>query len=175
LHCSHKLIIAGSMRRIGWFLLFLACFPGTATAREALGVFDQWGAFRDDRPLRCFAIAEPTVHYGMRDWRPFASVANWPGQNVRSQLHVRLRKAKLPGAPVILRIGDRRFALVGGGGNAWAPNAQADGAIVAAMRSGGNMSISTRDAKGRVFSEIYPLKGAATAIDAATLGCARLR
>ena len=163
------------MRRIGWFLLFFACFTGAASAREALGVFDQWGAFRDDRPLRCFAIAEPPVRYGKRDWRPFASIANWPGRNIRSQLHVRLRKAKLPGAPITLRIGDRRFPLVGGGGDAWAPNARADAAIVAAMRSGGNMSISTRDAKGRVFADIYALKGAATAIDAATLGCARVR
>ena len=115
------------------------------------------------------------MRYGKRDWRPFASVATWPGRNVRSQLHVRLRKAKLPGAPIMLRIGDRRFPLVGGGGDAWAPDARADAAIVAAMRSGGNMSISTRDAKGRAFSDVYPLKGAATAIDAATLECARVR
>jgi len=163
------------MGRIGWFLLFFVALAEPAAAREALGVFGQWGAFRDNRPLRCFAIAEPPVRYGKRDWRPFASVATWPGRNVRGQLHIRLRKAKQPGAPIMLRIGDRRFPLVGGGGDAWAPNARADAAIVAVMRSGGNMSISTRDTSGRAFADIYPLKGAATAIDAATLGCARAR
>ena len=105
------------MGRIGWFLLFFAIFVEPAAAREALGVFDQWGAFRDDRPPRCFAIAEPPVRYSKRDWRPFASVATWPGRNVRGQLHIRLRKAKLPGTPIMLRIGNRRFPLVGGGGD----------------------------------------------------------
>lgn len=163
---------------IGRFLVFSVIIAGWATvapARETLGIFNRWGAFRDDRPLRCFAISEPPVRYAERDWRPFASVATWPGRNVRGQLHVRLRKTKLANAPITLTIGDRRFPLAGGGGDAWAPNARVDAAIVAVMRSGDTMSISTRAANGRPFADIYRLKGAATAIDAATLGCARVR
>jgi hypothetical protein len=37
------------------------------------------------------------------------------------------------------------------------------------------MSVQTRDARGRGFADTYALRGAATAIDAAALGCARLR
>ncbi|MFS0738232.1 hypothetical protein ABC347_14405 [Sphingomonas sp. 1P06PA] len=152
--------------------LLLAASPASA-ARESLGVFDGWGSFRDDRPTRCFAVAEPVVRRGGGDWRPFASISFWPARAVRGQIHIRLRRAKLPGAPVTLAIGDRRFALIGGGGDAWAPDPRTDATIVAAMRSGTSLSVETRARDGRAFVDAYRLRGAATAIDAAALGCAR--
>jgi hypothetical protein len=166
---------------MGWIGRLLVCLGASAglaapvAARDALGIFSSWGAFRDARPLRCFAIAEPASAFRDATFRPFASVATWPGRNVRGQLHIRLRKAKLPDAPVTLSVGDRRFPLVGGGADVWAPDARADAAIVAAMRSGSSMSISTRAENGRAFADAYGLRGAATAIDAAALGCARIR
>jgi hypothetical protein len=152
-------------------LLALALFATPAFAREALGVTGDWGAFRDARPLRCFAIAEP-VRGGKA--RPFASVAHWPAQRVRSQLHFRLSREKRRGAPVTLRVDDRRFPLTGNGFDAWAPDARTDAAIVAAMRSGRSMSVATIGKNGG-FADGYRLKGAATAIDAAAIGCARVR
>lgn len=162
---------------IGRFLVISAAAAGAAgplAAREALGIFGSWGAFRDVRPLRCFAIAEPPRSFRDATFRPFAAVATWPGRGARGQLHVRLRKGRLAGAPITLSVGDRHFALVGGGADAWAPDARADAAIVAAMRSGTGMSISTRAENGRTFADRYALRGAATAIDAAALGCARV-
>jgi len=50
-----------------------------------------------------------------------------------------------------------------------------DAAIVAAMRSAGTMSVSATDSAGRRFTDRYSLEGAATALDAATVGCARVR
>jgi hypothetical protein len=49
-----------------------------------------------------------------------------------------------------------------------------DAAILAAMRSAPQMTVSARDSRGRRFSDRYILEGAATALDAATVGCARL-
>ena len=48
-----------------------------------------------------------------------------------------------------------------------------DAAIVAALRNASAMSVSAIDAQGRTLSAGWPLQGAATAIDAAGLGCAR--
>lgn len=152
--------------------LTLALAATPAVARTSLGSFDNWAAFRDERPPRCFAIAEP-VRGGGGKWRPFSSVATWPGAKVRGQVHIRLGRAKLVGAPVTLTVGERRFAMVAGGADVWAPDPRADAAIVAAMRSARSMSIATRAATGGGFAETYALKGAATAIDAASLGCAR--
>lgn len=143
-----------------------------ADARLALGTFERWAAFRDDAPLRCFAIAEP-VRGGGGKWRAFASVATWPGVGVRGQLHIRLGREKLSDAPITLSIGDQRFALVASGADAWAPDPRIDAAITAAMRSAPSMSVATRAATGAGFAETYALRGAATAMDAAALGCAR--
>lgn len=166
------------MGRTGRFLLsgavaILAAAP--AVARDPLGVFEGWGAFRDAAPARCFAIAEPLRRSSAGRWRPFASVAHWPAQRVRGQLHIRLRQVKQRGAPVILTVGERRFVLVAGGADAWAPDPRADAAIIAAIRGGTSMTVETRAENGRVFSDSYALRGAATAIDAAALACARLR
>ena len=69
----------------------------------------------------------------------------------------------------------QRFTLTGGGGDAWARDKAMDAAIVAAMRSAESMTVSARDARGRAFWDTYRLAGAATAMDAASVGCARLR
>jgi hypothetical protein len=153
-------------------LLTLGALSGTgAQARDSLGVFDAWGAFRDPMPPRCYAIAMPVAA------KPggFAAVGSWPRQRVRGQVHFRLSRMRGSDAAVILNVGDRRFTLVAGQVDAWAPDARADAAIVAAMRSATSMSVQTRDSRGRGFADTYVLRGAATAIDAAALGCARLR
>ena len=148
-------------------VLLLAAAP--AAARDSLGVFESWGAFRDARPPRCYAIAEPVRAVAKSaPWRPFASIAVWPALRQRNQLHIRLRHARPPGSSVVLSIGGKRFPLISGGADAWSPDARADAAIVAAMRSADSMTVWTRG-----FSDTYRLRGAATAIDAATLGCAR--
>ena len=159
------------VRAILWIGLLGLTLPARA-ARTSLGTFERWGAFRDDAPVRCFAIGEP-VRGGGGKWRPFASVATWPRAGVRGQVHIRLAREKLARAPVTLTIGDRRFSLVAGGADAWAPDPRVDAAIVAAMRSAASMSVATRAATGAGFAETYLLKGAATAMDAAALRCAR--
>ena len=158
------------MRRAVLALALLAS-PAMA-ARTSLGTFDGWGAFKDDNPARCYAIAQPVRGNGGK-WRPFASVATWPQARVRGQVHIRLGREKMASAPVTLIIGDRRFAMVAGGADVWAPDPRVDAAIVAAMRSNPSMRIATRAATGTGFAETYALKGAATAMDAAALGCAR--
>ena len=142
-----------------------------AAARDSLGVFDRGGAFADVSPMRCYAIAQPAQSGGASRWRPFASVATWPGRGARNQLHIRLSRERNPQSRVTLSVGERRFELVAGNADAWAPDSRADAAIVTAMRSGRSMSIETLARTGAPFADVYALRGAATAIDAASLGC----
>lgn len=160
------------MRYCGLTIALLLASPASA-ARTSLGTFEGWGAFRDDQPARCYAISQPLR--GRGKWQSFASVATWPRAKVRGQVHIRLGREKLADAPVTLTIGGRRFALVAGGADVWAPDPRVDAAIVAAMRSAPSMSITTRAKTGGGFTDTYALKGAATAMDAAALGCAAVR
>lgn len=139
-----------------------------AGERSAIGVYDAWGAFRDGDPPRCYAISAPV----QQRRGPFASVAARFGRDRRAALFVRLSMPRSERAAVTLAIGERRFTLAGNARAAWSPDAATDRAIVAAMRGGRSMSVSAVSAGGRPFADSYALGGAATAIDAATLGCA---
>lgn len=163
-------------RRCALAAILLTALPGTAAAqasRESLGVFGRWGAFRDDAPRRCFAIAAPMRAGGASRWRPFAGIGSWPDRGRRGQFHVRLSRLRDPRASVTLSIGERRFELVAGEADAWAPDDRTDAAIVSAIRSGRSMSVETLSRSGAPFADVYALRGAATAIDAAALGCVR--
>jgi hypothetical protein len=157
------------------FLLGLMLIAAPAGARDSLGVFESWGAFRDPEVPRCFAVAEPATRTSGGRWRPFAAVGSWPRANVRGQVHIRLSREIAATSPLTLSIGEQRFTLVGGGADAWARDRRADAAIVAAMRSAPSMSVAARSRTGAGFADTYKLRGAATAIDAAALGCGRLR
>lgn len=161
------------MRRFGLIFLPVALAAPLA-AKDSLGVFSNWGAFRDAEFGRCYAIAKPEPSRRARDYRPYADIGTWPKRGVRGQVHFRLSRKIAERAGVSLRIGGRRFSLTGGGGDAWAEDKAMDAAIVALMRSTGSMSVGARDARGRAFRDSYDLSGAATAMDAATVGCARM-
>lgn len=157
--------------RLAAALIALAAAP--LAAKDSLGVYDRWGAFRDASPLRCYAISAPVQAPGGGSWRPFAAIGTWPGQGARGQVHIRLSHDRDPRARVTLSVGDRRFDLVAGNADAWAPDARTDTAIVTAIRSSRSMSVETLAKSGAPFADVYALRGAATAIDAASLGCLR--
>jgi len=162
--------------RVAFIVLALVAAP--LAAKDSLGVFGEWGAFRDPQVPRCYAIAaaqEDSRATAQREHAPFASVGTWPKRAVRGQLHFRLSRNVGASPSIALTIGSQRFTLTGGGGDAWAKDQTMDAAIVAAMRSAGTMSLSATDRAGRRFTDRYSLEGAATALDAATVGCARVR
>ncbi len=145
----------------------LCLLPAAASAREVVGVYKSWAVFRGSAPQRCFAITAPKVPSGSA----FASVANWPGRRVASQVHFRLYRPAREGSAILLTVDGRVFQLVGRGLDAWAPDPMSDRAIVAAMRTGVFATVSARDENGNAFSDRYGLTGAASAIDAAALAC----
>lgn len=165
------------MRRWASLFLMLAAIPGMALAAgpTALGIFDGWGAFRDPVTPRCYALASPSATIGTPQVKAYASVGYWPKSRIRGQFYVRLSKQRSPDRELRLTIGSRRFILTGNGAHGWASDPRMDAAIVAAMRSAPSMSVESGTATGRAIADTYRLRGAATAIDAAALGCAKLR
>lgn len=152
-----------------------ALLPVPAFARDSLGVYSGWAAFRDPLVPRCYAIAMAEASARRRDYQPYADVGTWPRRAIRGQVHFRLSRKLAQNASIGLAMGGERFKLTGGGGDAWATDRSMDAKIVAAMRSVRSMTVYSRDASGRRFSDTYALAGAASAMDAAAIGCARLR
>jgi hypothetical protein len=150
--------------------LALLCLAAPLAARDSLGVYDGWAAFRDAKPVRCYAVAKAQ---GSPPAPAYLTISNWPERKVRGAVHFVLSR-EVAGA-ARLAVGGERFTLVTKGRNAWAANAREDAAIVAALRSAARLSVSASGAKGGVFTDRYALVGAATAMDAATVGCAKPR
>lgn len=153
-------------------LLVALTLAAPAAARDRIGIYKGWGAFRDAQPRRCYAIAQPQVAGRKNKSRGWASVATWPDRRLRSSLHVRLSRERSRAVGVTLSVGERRFALSATGVDAWAADTASDRAIVSAIRNGRSMSVESVGADGQPFADTYALAGAATAIDAATLACA---
>lgn len=160
------------MRKLA-LLAASAILASPLAAKDSLGIFGDWGAFRDPEAPRCYAIAKPASSRLRRDYEPFASVGTWPTRNIRGQVHFRLSREIDSERAITLAIGDRRFELTGGGGDAWAQDRAMDAAIVAAVRAGSRMVVGATGKRGGRFSNSYDLDGAATAMDAATVACAR--
>ena len=146
--------------RISLLLLLAAASP--AGARETLGWYGHWGAFRD-APGRCFARVAPSSGGGG------LAVGTAPG--VRVQVYVDLPRPA--GRDVALSIAGRRFALIAAGRDAWPATPRADLAVLAAIRAGGSAELRGIDQAGGRFRALFPLTGAPSAIDAALIGCAQ--
>ena len=168
--------VSGKVTRclLGLVVAGLVAIPAPALARESLGIYATWGAFRDPVIPRCYAIAMAEPNAAAREYQPFATVGSWPRRGARGQVHVRLSRRIAQGAQVTLSIGRQRFILVAGEGDAWARDEKDNAAIVAAMRSAPRMTVTARDRQGRRFVNAWALPGAASAMDAALIGCARL-
>lgn len=162
------------MRRSFLAAALLAALATPLAAKDSLGMFSDWGAFRDPSVPRCYAIAMAKPSERKHDYQPYVAVGSWPRRAIRNQLHVRLSRKVAQNDAIRLVVGSLRFELVGGGGDAWAKDKTMDAAITSAMRSAGTMTVSARDTAGKLFTDEYELAGAATAMDAATIGCARL-
>lgn len=142
-------------------------------ARLSLGIFESWGAFRDDQPKRCYAIAEAEENGARGQYKPYFTVSSWPDRGIRGQVHVRLSRQRGANAAVALIIADQRYNLVASKTDAWAADQRGDAAIIAAIRGARGLAVQSTDANGNRFVDRYSLSGAASAIDAARLGCAR--
>jgi hypothetical protein len=148
-----------------------AMLAAPALGRDSLGIYEGWGAFRDSSPKRCYAISQPTQGEGSKG--PYATLSWWPEKAVKGQFHAKLSRTAKAGSAAYLVAAGRRWRMKAEGRNMWGPSARHDAFIFAALRSASGMTISGTAENGDRFADRYALKGAASAFDAAALGCAK--
>lgn len=163
------------MKRLFVLILPMLLFPAPAIAKDSLGIFNSWGAFRDAEIPRCYAIAESEEITGKAERKSYASIGFWPNRKIRRQFHARLSRDRSSNSRVIVSIAGRRFRLTANRTDAWSQDKRMDAALVAAIRSAKSMTIESVGRDGKPIVDAYLLRGAATAIDAASLGCSRMR
>ena len=156
--------------RTGLFLLFFI-IATPLFAKDRLGVYQSWAAFRDAATPRCYAIAAPEESVGTATRKAYLSVGFWPKRGVSHKIYVRLSRERSSNSVITLSAGGRRFRLKGDGSDGWATNRRMDLAIIAAMRSATSLSVESISRTGRPIVDAYALRGAPSAIDSAALGC----
>ena len=152
--------------------LFAPSMAAHAQERQTLGVYGEWAAFRDAEGPRCYAIVKPFSTHGAPQFKSYASFGFWPKSQIRGQFYARLSKPVGKGRELRLTIGSRRFILRGNGMHGWAGDKRMDAAILSALRTAENMVVHGTTENGATINDMYQLRGAATAVDAAALGCA---
>lgn len=155
--------------------LLLSVISTPAVGKDSLGIFNSWGAFRDPEIPRCYAIAESEEITGKAERKSFVSIGFWPKRKIRRQFHVRMSRDRSTNSRVIVSIAGRRFQLTANRSDGWSQDKRMDAAIIAAIRSATSMTVESVGRDGSPIVDAYRLRGAATAIDAASLGCSRLR
>lgn len=140
-------------------------------AKDRLGVYQGWAAFRDPATPRCYAIAAPEETVGTPTRNGYLSIGFWPTRGVTHQIYVRLSRERSSNSGITLSAGGRRFRLKVDEGSGWATDRRMDLAIIAAMRSATSLSVESIGRDGRSLVDTYSVRGAPSAIDAAALGC----
>ena len=160
--------------KAGAWLVAAALLAAPVFAKDRLGVYHSWAAFRDAETPRCYAIAAPEETVGTATRKAYLSVGFWPKRTVTHQIYVRLSRERSSNSVITLSAGGRRFRLKGDGSSGWATDRRMDLAIIAAMRSATSLSVESIGRDGRSIVDAYSVRGAPSAIDAAALGCVKV-
>ena len=65
------------------FAVCLLILAEPLAAKDALGVFDDWAAFRDPSVPRCYAITAAEKNKSPAAYEAYADIGTWPRQDVR--------------------------------------------------------------------------------------------
>jgi hypothetical protein len=150
----------------------LALAPCPVIARDSLGIYQNWAAFKDAETPRCYAIAQPEQRISGATRPGYFSVGFWPKKKVSHQIYVSLSRDRSANSAITVSVGGRRFRLRSAIEGGWASDRRMDVAIIAAMRTSESVSVESVGRDGRAIVDAYALRGAPSAIDAAALGCA---
>ncbi len=149
-------------------LMLISAFvvPQPLNAADLVGIYGQWGAFRQAGGAKCYAIRLPEQDGGQN---AYLSVVI--KENEAPKFYARLARSRSLTSDASASVGGRRFVLGGNGRDLFARDSRMDRAIIAAIRSARALSIEAVGSDGRAIVDAYDLQGAATAIDAARLAC----
>jgi hypothetical protein len=152
-------------------LAAVLCTASPAIARDRLGIYQSWAAFKDSETPRCYAIAAPESRIRGSVRPGYFSIGFWPRKAVKHQIYVSLSRDRSSNSGITISVGGRRFRLKATQTGGWAADQRMDVALIAAIRSSASLSVESIGRDGRAIVDAYSLRGAPSAIDAAALGC----
>jgi invasion protein IalB len=153
----------------------LVSLPALAQT-QALGKFGEWAAFVEGSDARkvCYMGAAPQKAEGKYTERGkiYFLVSHRPAEKVTGEISVEAGYAYKDGSEVTAVVdGNRSFKLFSRGENAWNYDAKTDRAMVEAMKTGKQVVIKGRSARGTATTDTYGLSGFTAAYEAISRAC----
>lgn len=157
-------------------LTIVAAQPAAAEDTKRLGKFGDWEsyAYTDGGAKVCYAAASATKVQGGERGRNSAVliITHRPGAKSLNEVSITGGAPFKKDSEVELQVGATKHSLFTKSDHAWARNASADKAIVAAMLKGREMSVRATPAKGTALSGTVSLTGFGDALGAIDKACA---
>jgi invasion protein IalB len=146
---------------------------GGAQQGAAVAQFGDWGVFTSATPRGkvCYAASQPKQRLpgNLQRDPAFFFLTSRPGENVRNEVSLTLGFPLRGDATVT--VGQASFAMYTQANGAWIKNAQEEGRMVQAMRSGAQLTVRSTSARGNVTTDTYSLSGLGQALDRVAQEC----
>ena len=148
---------------------------GSAADPKSLGSFGAWGAYvyKEKGNSVCYMAAKPAKDEGNYKRRGdiFAMVINRPAEQIKGEVMFIMGYNFKDGTPVKVTIGKESFELTGQGEQAFTRDPAVEARLVKALRTGSDMIVSGKSARGTVSTDTYSLSGSGKAHDAINAAC----
>ncbi len=159
---------------LGFVIALAAAFLPAAAQPSAVGQFQDWAVFTEDRgdDTLCFAAtrASTSAPRNVRHGDVWFYVSYWKSGVALAQPSLKVGYDLDTGRTPRLSVGRSQWTLFTAGGEAFASDAD-DPRIVEAVRRGAQMQVEARSARGTNVSYRFSLRGSGNAIDRASQAC----
>lgn len=149
--------------------------PAASQGIERLGDFGDWSAyqFTENGNVACYMASTPTTAKGAYTKRGevFSIVTHRPSESRRDEVSFIAGYTHKKDSWVQVAIGGEAFKLFTQSDGAWAPDKEADAALVAAMIKGSGMVVKGTSSRGTETTDTYSLKGFTKAYKAINKAC----
>ena len=144
---------------------------------ESIGSFGDWQAvsFDESDGKGCYITSKPTKaegNYSQRG-RVYVLVTNRPADKTFDVVSVVAGYTYEDGGEVTVTIDEAEFGLFTSNDSAWAPDADTDAQLVAAMKKGNSMVVRGTSSRGTDTTDTYSLTGFSKAYEAMAEACPR--
>jgi invasion protein IalB len=155
----------------------LATVTCAAAQQRSLGSFGTWSAMVDGSGGKklCYVGSAPKKSEGNYTSRDDVHllVTHRPAEKVRGEISITAGYTFREGKDAEAQIDGKTFKLFTRGDNAWAYDAAADRAIVAAMKAGKTLIVRGTSSRGTATTDTYTLAGFSAAMAAIDKACGK--
>lgn len=149
--------------------LFLAPFQAQAGQPRLMATYGDWEVyvFYEGDNKVCYMASQPKLQQGDYTKRgdPFALITDRPAENTRDVFSYITGYTYKAGSEAVVSIDGTEFALFTQDETAWAPDADTDKKLAAAIREGSKMVVTGTSARGTLTTDTFSLSGSSKAYE----------